>query len=79
MACRKPVICRKLDGVYRAAGDKVLYASSHDEYGKHLLALYDNRELRERMGAEGVELVQKHYRWDNLLARLENVLTSRVS
>jgi len=76
MACEKPVICSKLKGVVQIAGDKVLYASNQEEYKKELAALYNNKELREKLGVNGRKFVEKYYRWASMTSKLEEVLKS---
>ena len=76
MACEKPVICSKLKGVARIAEDKILYASNQGEYKKGLGALYNNKELRERLGVNGRKFVEEYYRWTSMTSKLEEVLKS---
>ena len=76
MACEKPVICSKLKGVAQIVGDKVLYASNQGEYKKELAALYNNKELRERLGVNGRKFVEEYYRWTSMTSKLEEVLKS---
>ena len=74
MSCEKPVICSNLTSVAQAARDRVLYASNQGEYQKNLVALYNNRELREKMGVEGREFAKQGYSWVNILSKLDEVL-----
>lgn len=76
MACEKPVISTDLPGVKAVAGDKVLYASTSDEYGEKILRLYRDKELRLKMGEEGRKLVEKNYDWRRIVERMEKILMS---
>jgi glycosyltransferase involved in cell wall biosynthesis len=74
MACEKPVICSRLGGVVQTVGDKVLYASNKGEYQHNLMALLDDRELRNRLGRKGREFVEQGCRWVSISSRLEMLL-----
>lgn len=74
MACKKPVISSEILGVKRVVGDKVLYASTRDEYREKILKLYRDEELRLKMGEEGRKLVEKNYEWGRIVEKLEYLL-----
>ncbi len=74
MACGKPVICSRLTGIAQAVGDEVLYASDEEEYQKNLEALYNHKELREKMGVKGREFVEQSYSWASIGPKLESIL-----
>lgn len=74
MACKKPVISSEIPGVKRVAGDKVLYASTRDEYGEKILKLYRDEELRLKMGKEGRELIEENYDWRRIVEKMERIL-----
>lgn len=76
MACGKPVISTRLNGVREAVGDRVLYASSAEEFKEQILELYHNEELRESMGREGRKFVERYYSWDSACRQFENVLVN---
>lgn len=74
MACEKPVICSRLTGVTQAVTDGVLYASNEEEYQRNLVTLYNDRELRDRMGRRGRDFVEQSYSWASIGSKLETVL-----
>ncbi|MFC1871166.1 glycosyltransferase family 4 protein [Chloroflexota bacterium] len=74
MACEKPVISAGSAGVKEAVQDRVLYASSKEEYQDQITLLYDNKELREKMGLEGRQFAGKYYSWSCAALELETVL-----
>lgn len=74
MACEKPVISSRLTGVVEAVGNKALYASNIEEYKDRLAQLYNDRQLRERMGVEGRGFIEDNYSWANIGARFEKLL-----
>ncbi len=74
MACERPVISTRLAGVVEAVGDKVLYASSVEDYKSRLAQLYNDQQLRRRMGVEGRGLIEANYSWVNIGARFEKLL-----
>lgn len=75
MACEKPVICSQLTSIAQAVDGKVLYASNEKEYRDNLIALYENRQLRQRMGAEGRKFVEQSYNWSTITSGFETILT----
>ena len=76
MACEKPVLSTDLPGVRAVAGNKVLYATTRDEYREMILKLYRNEELRFKMGKEGRQLVEGVYDWEKIVGKMEEILIS---
>ncbi len=74
MSCGKPVISTKLDGVVDAVQDRVLYATNEKQWEHEILELYNSKELREKLGADGRKFVEKNYTWSGAALRLEKVL-----
>lgn len=74
MACEKPVISTGLPGVINAVGEKVLYASNASEFSDKITYLYNNEEIRNSMGVQGREYVEKHYDWSIICSRIEEIL-----
>ena len=74
MACEKPVISTRLTGTQEAVQDKVLYASSKTEYQEQIARLYNDKEIRRKMGKQGREFVERNYSWTSAAARMEGVL-----
>jgi len=74
MACNKPVISTTIPGVKNAAGENVMYADSIDDYGRQILKLYKNENLRSSMGQSGRDLVVSCYDWAGIAERLEKLL-----
>lgn len=74
MACKKPVISTKVEGIMAAVQNRVLYASNVEEYKDKIIELYENEGLRRKMGLEGREIVEKNYEWSKITSRLEEVM-----
>lgn len=74
MACGKPVISVKLDGVEEAVQDRVLYASNNQEIEYHISQLYHNSKLKQEIGSKGREFVREQYDWLKICTDFENVL-----
>ena len=74
MACEKPVISTKIEGIVDAVQDRVLYASTEEEYRDKIVKLYKDEELRIKLGVEGRSYVKENYEWSALASKLENVL-----
>lgn len=74
MACEKPVISTKLDGVYQAVGNKALYASTTDEYVQNIQFLLDNPTKRSILGENGRKISDDHFSWNQILKKFEKTL-----
>lgn len=74
MACEKPVISTRLEGVMEAVGDRVLYASKGEELKARVKELYENINLRRKLGGEGCHFVKQNYSWSVICSKLEEVL-----
>jgi len=74
MACEKPVISTKVEGIMTAVQNRVLYASNSEEYRNKIIELYEDEELRRSMGSEGRIFVGKNYDWSKIISKLEKVL-----
>lgn len=74
MACERPIISTRLRGVMEAADGRVLYASDSEEFKQRILDLYNNEELRKKLGAEGRKFVEKNYSWSHICHKLEELL-----
>ncbi|MCJ7616580.1 MAG: glycosyltransferase, partial [Desulfobacterales bacterium] len=74
MACKKPVISTKVEGIMAAVQNRVLYASNVEEYKDKIIELYENEGLRRKLGSEGREIVEMDYEWSKITSRLEQVM-----
>lgn len=75
MACEKPVVSTRLNGVMEAVQDRVLYASNSEDLKQKIMELYKNEKLRTTMGAEGRQFVKQNYSWRRICLKLEEVLS----
>jgi len=82
MACGKPVICcsegEAAELVRKANCGIVVSPRDPKEVAKAILALRDNRALREEMGRNGYDYVVKHLSIDQIAKKLERVFQSVV-
>ena len=74
MACEKPVISTKVEGIMAAVQNKILYAYNAEEYKNKIIELYNDEELRRKMGLEGRKFVDENYNWSKITPKLEKVL-----
>jgi len=74
MACGKPVISTKLQGVEAVAHDVVQYCSCVEDYAEVMTRLYEDEMLRKRIGRQGEELISTKYDWENISKELEGKL-----
>jgi len=74
MACEKPVISTRLDGVRDIVGEKIFYADTANEY-KSLLNIFNKNDpgFQNRM-KQNREFVEMTYTWDKIGQSLERVL-----
>lgn len=73
MACERPVISAKVEGIIESVGDMILYASNISEYVREITKLYNDEELRRKMGLEGRRFVEKNYNWVEITSKLEKI------
>lgn len=74
MACEKPVISTELEGVKKVAGNLVIYANNEDEYKEMFDLLYNDKNLRHKLGVAGRQFVEDNYEWEKIVDKLENLL-----
>ena len=74
MACEKPVISTRLEGVMEVVGDMILYADTVDEYIAQIKNIIDNTDLAEELGEKGRKFVIENYDWKKIVGRLDLIL-----
>lgn len=73
-ACERPIISAEIPAVKAVLGDNVLYASHEKEYREKIMMLYQDQDLRRRLGRKGREIVEGNYNWRKNVKKLESVL-----
>ncbi|MGB7532769.1 MAG: glycosyltransferase family 4 protein [Halobacteriota archaeon] len=79
MSCEKPIISTKVESIIATVQDRVLYASTSEEYKNKIIELYNDEELRKKTGLEGRKFVEKNYNWSKITSKLEKVLLEVAS
>jgi glycosyltransferase involved in cell wall biosynthesis len=74
MACEKPVISTRLSGIESVAGDRIKYASNREEYIERIRVLFEDDNLRKKLGREGRKFVMEHYTWGQIAGRMEKIM-----
>ncbi|MEN3052315.1 MAG: glycosyltransferase family 4 protein [Candidatus Methanosuratincola petrocarbonis] len=74
MSCSKPVLSSNIPGVKNVAGDDVLYANNALDYCEKIRILYEDYELRKKLGDKGRLLVETQFDWEKLVKKLEKIL-----
>ena len=74
MACEKPVISSKIQGVVKIAKDKVLYANTPEEYIVNINKLVNDSNLRLRLGRDGRKFILENYDWRKICKEMEENL-----
>lgn len=74
MACEKPVISTRVDGIVKSVKNHVLYVSNAEEYKNQILGLYNDEISRKNLGLVGRELVKNEYNWSAITSKLELIL-----
>lgn len=79
-AMEKAVVCDPVacEGIAAKDGESVLFADTSDAYVKHILSLFEDANLRRRLGAEARKLVQSRYSFDAIGERLNDSFRSIV-
>jgi glycosyltransferase involved in cell wall biosynthesis len=65
--------CRVLDGQVRRANAGLVYRSA-GEFAEAMDYLLTHADARQRFGRQGLDYVEREYRWPTVLARVEGVL-----
>jgi sugar transferase (PEP-CTERM/EpsH1 system associated) len=65
-----------LGGLQTVPGKHLLAATTPEEWTATLLALFDDEEQRQRLGAAGRAFVEEHHCWDRCLTPLGELLLS---
>lgn len=79
LSCSKPVIAAPLEGIRTIAGDRILYASSGEDYASHVIGLMDDPGWRRRLGKQGRRLVRKEYSWRLSTEKLRSVIEQALN
>lgn len=79
LACGVPVISNKLAEIKRIANDRVLYASTEEEYQENIIKLYTDKNLREKMIHAGRNFVEKEYSLSKVTGKIENILKESIA
>ncbi|MFW6116436.1 MAG: glycosyltransferase family 4 protein, partial [bacterium] len=76
MALGTPVVstAKGAEGLRVSPGEDILIANEPAEFAAHVLRLLDDEALREKLVANGRNLVEARYRWDRIGERLERFL-----
>lgn len=72
-ACEKPVITSELSPIKSNFSDVVLFASNYKDYIKNIQMLYEDKELRNKLGQKGRK-ISENYNWKNISYKLEKIL-----
>jgi glycosyltransferase involved in cell wall biosynthesis len=78
LACGVPVISNKLTEIKKIANDRILYASTEEEYRENFIKLYTDKNLREKMSIEGGDFVKKEYSLSKVTEKIENILKESI-
>lgn len=74
IACEKPAIVSKLNETKRMLGKSVLYATTTREWEKQISILYHDAILRELLGRQGRQFVEKNFNWEHICQKMEDIL-----
>ncbi len=76
MSCEKPVISTRINEVEHIVGDRILYASTPEEYKGQILRLNNDDKMRNVLGSEGRVFVKENYEWAGITKDFETALDS---
>lgn len=75
MACKKPIISTPISPIIKVANENVLYATTDEEYKQKINLLYEDYQLREKLGKAGRK-ISEEYSWEKIALELEEILTT---
>lgn len=73
MACEKPVISTPIPAIKKIAGFNVLYATTEAEYLEKINLLYEDENLRNKLGKQGRK-ISEEYSWEKISLQLNDLL-----
>ena len=73
MSCEKPVISTELNPIKLSFPENVLYVSDTRDYIEKIKMLYNDENLRQKLGIDGRKIA-KNYNWQNITANMEKIL-----
>jgi sugar transferase (PEP-CTERM/EpsH1 system associated) len=78
MAMGKAVVSTALgaEGIACTPGRDILIATNPQEFASYVLKVLDSLDIRKRLGIAGRELVKRHYDWNVIGQKLEDVYHS---
>ncbi len=76
MAGGKPVVSttKGAEGINVKNGENILFADDADKFTEKILYLFNNSELAQRMGSEGIKLVKAYYSWQKIIQDFNKTL-----
>ncbi len=76
MAMKIPCVASELTvkGLIDGAKDVVLVAKSPEEYSNLIIKLLDDDEFRNTISLKGYNFVKMHYKWEDIIRNLEEIL-----
>ena len=74
MSCERPVISTRISEVESIAEDRVTYASDQKEYVTEIIRLFDDEDLRGRMGSDGRVFVKENYDWSAITNKFSEII-----
>lgn len=74
MACEKPIISTRLFSIEKVAHNNILYASDKYEWKNKIITLFEDGELRKKMGIIGRRFVEKNHDWEMIVKKMEQIL-----
>jgi tetratricopeptide (TPR) repeat protein len=81
MAMGLPVISTSLgcEGLTVTDGENILIRDTPQEFAEAVLQVSTNPELRQKLGVNGRQLVEREYDWESIFAQYEQEILSLVS
>ncbi|MEG8948078.1 glycosyltransferase [Rosettibacter firmus] len=81
MAMRIPCVASELTvkGLSYGAENVVLVAKTPSDYANLIIKLLDDDNFREDVARRGYEFIQKNYKWENVIQKLENIIQETIN
>jgi glycosyltransferase involved in cell wall biosynthesis len=81
MAASKPVVSttKGAEGIAVSTDKSIMIAENADEFREKILYLFNNHEIRDRIGRTGEMVIRSDYSWPNIIQNVNEIIVGLLS